>query len=142
MIRNAALTVLALAAFAPGTAAAQDVPAPTMSTPTVSRSGAFATTLTLPAGGTYALKVLSGRAILCRVKQKYRPSGTHRVACRVRSGALKRLRQRLEGSGTLTFVAKFVMSVSVNVGSENADREEFVDYELQKQTKVLTHVLS
>lgn len=108
MIRNAVpVTFLAALALAlPSTAAAQDTPAPAISKPTLSVSGKIATKVTLPDGGLYAQQFFSGRVLLCRVVRYKRTAGTMVAACRIRSAALKKLRQsgqvRLRSSGEAT----------------------------------------
>ena len=93
MIRRAApLTFLVALLALPVTAAAQDTPAPTISKPTLSASGTISTKVTLPDGGLYAQQFFSGRVLLCRVAQAYKSAGTHRVACRIRIAALRKLR--------------------------------------------------
>lgn len=94
MIRRAAPLPFLVALLAlPATAAAQDPPAPTISKPTLSASGTISTKVTLPDGGLYAQQFFSGRVLLCRVAKAYKSAGTHRVACRIRTAALRKLRQ-------------------------------------------------
>ena len=95
MTRNV-VPVTFLAAFAlalPVTATAQETPAPAISKPTLSASGTIATRVTLPDGGLYAQQFFSGRVLLCRVVRFKRAAGTVVAACRIRSAALKKLRQ-------------------------------------------------
>lgn len=95
--RTVALTlVLAIAAIAPSMAAGQ-APTGTITKPTATPSGTITMTVTLPHGGAYAQEVVSGRTVLCRVKRTFESAGTRRVACRVRTGALKAFRKAIAG---------------------------------------------
>lgn len=99
------LAASTIALFAlPAAAGAQETSQPLSATiPKISKSGALSMAVTLPAGGTYAQTVISGRTVLCRIaKMTFNPGETKVATCRLRQAIWKRFKAYANGGTSVT----------------------------------------
>lgn len=99
------LAASAIVLFAlPPAASAQETTQPlSAKSPKISTSGVMSMAVTLPAGGTYAQTVISGRAVLCRIaKMTFNPGETKIAKCRLRQAIWKQFKAYADGGTSVT----------------------------------------
>jgi len=98
----AGLAALPPAAGASATGAQANPKFPLAAVPQVQANGTRTLTaaVTMPYNGKYAHSIVTGRTLLCRARQVKLTAGRHKVACRVRAAAVKKLRSLLTGHAT------------------------------------------